>query len=67
MVFMGDSIIRKVDKVVNRVEDFPVCLRDKNRGRSRKGRTGHRWWHGRCCSCACCNEQCREGRNVGHR
>ena len=64
-VFMGDSIIRKVDKIVNRGDDITVCL--QNRGCSREGRTGHRWWHGRCCFRACWNEQCREGRYVGHR
>ena len=62
-IFMGDSIIRKVNKIVNRGEDITVC---KNRGCSREGRTGHGWWHGRCCSCACGNEQCREGGSFGH-
>ena len=39
---MGDSIIRKVDEVVNRGEDITVCLPGaKYRGCSREGRTGH--------------------------
>ena len=61
-VFMGDSIIRKVDKIVNRGDDTTVCLPG-----AKVGRTGHGWWHGRCCSRACRNEQCREGGNVSHR
>ena len=64
-VFMGDSIIRKVDKIVNRGDDITVCL--QNRGCSREGRTGHGTWHGRCCFRASGNEQCREGGYVGHR
>ena len=63
-VFMGDSIIRKVENIVNRGDDITVCL--PSRGYSREGRTSHGWWHTRCCSCACGNEQCREGGNVSH-
>ena len=41
-VFMGDSIIRKVDRVVDRGEDITVCVPGKIfLGCSRKGRTGH--------------------------
>ena len=65
-VFMGDSIIRKVDKIVNRGKDI-TFTRGKNRRYSREGRTSHGWWHRRCCSRACGNEQCREGWNVSHR
>ena len=58
-IFMGDSIIRKVDKVINKGEDITVCIPgEKYRGCSREGRTGHGWWHGGCCSRACANEQC---------
>ena len=43
-VFMGDTIIKKVDKIINRGEDNLVILPGvKNRGCSRKGRTGHGW------------------------
>ena len=60
-IFMGDSIIRKVDKIVNRGNDITVCLPGaKNRGCSREGRTGHGWWHGRCCSRATNNAE-KEG------
>ena len=41
--------------------------RGKNRGYSSEGRTRHGWWHGKCCSRARGNEQCREGGNVSHR
>ena len=57
----GDSIIRKVDKVKQRIH-HGIPTRDKNRGCSREGRTCHGWWHGRCCFRACGNEQCREVR-----
>ena len=41
-IFLGDSTIRKLDKVVNRGEDIMVCLPGaKNRGCSREGRTSH--------------------------
>ena len=39
--------------------------RGKNRGYSSESRTRHGWWHGRCCSRACRNDQCREGAIVG--
>ena len=43
-VFMGDSIIKKVDKIVNRGDDN-MPTRGNNRGYSREGRTSHGWWH----------------------
>ena len=67
-IFMGDCIIRKVDKIVNRkILHHGMPTRGKNRGCSREGRTCHGWWHGKCSYRACGNEQCREGGNAGHR
>ena len=44
-IFMGDYIIRKVDKVINRGEDITVCEQrattGNNRGCSREGRRDH--------------------------
>ena len=46
-VFMRDSIIRSVDRVVDRGDEITVCLP----GAKIEDVAG--WWHGRCCSCAC--------------